>query len=946
MDKNTVYWGNALKNPKYNKPKADTESLKVDGINDEVPLGQTMSGLDSSLESAAHADQLNRFHATQGHGYAAEQVNDGIDTIFGRDAKIVGNDNAKNGADRMVDGQFIQTKYCQDARTSVNAGFENGGQGSYRYLDKNGNPMQLEVPSDQYDEAVRCMEQKIKEGKVPGVSDPKRAKDLIRKGHVTYAQAKAIAKAGTIESLTFDAAHGVVIGASALGISATITFAQAIWNGESVEKAVDQALIAGLQAGGAGFLIAVGTAQMARTGVNQVLMTPSIALVKVLPPPVRQALVNFLRTGAPIYGEAATRNLAKLMRSNVIASTVTIVVLSSGNIINYFRGRISAAQLMAEVSVLAAGIVGGYIGGAFLGALFGPLGAIAGGMIVGSLSSSAAQKLISEFHESDAEKMIEILQDSLQQLAPGYLLNQEEGLLVVEELRKLLNAEVLLCMFASKDQKLFADTLVEEAIHRVICCRAPISVPKCDEFTNGLARVFGSTSLEETKKAIPDDSEEGRITKQLSDMANGKGEKLSNEETRQLYSRLKALYAKRQSHIIGVQGESCLVQMNNEEVTYAKREKLINDSLQRIGEKLGEGRMKRQCSLIQKSNDLEEYKTELAVCIEQKITAYRNDTKKIDELTFQCISALAEVDNAKAELSSKGFLARFVGSITGSNHKLQNKINENQTLAQYALRETLRQLQKQNVMTLDLICAVNTKLNGLQMQVGQYGIYLKNLVDQKKQLVDQKKQQDRILINHERRLTKTEESIDLVQWGHTIRYQSLEGIDYKDLNQCQKLACLARDFLQKGNVTYEQDIATLKTAIDHLAINPDEMVSYYDTLKGIAVDDLARKKLWGKVNWQIYDSVDNVISFHTIGKICELQQANNPKIKIFCGIRNDITPEKACNQLVTAYIRRKDQCDVNTEVSFFDLVMDLEYNLRVLHEYMEENDLKLLNACK
>ena len=63
--------------------------------------------------------------------------------------------------------------------------------------------------------------------------------------------------------------------------------------------------------------------------------------------------------------------------------------------------------------------------------------------------------------------------------------------------------------------------------------------------------------------------------------------------------------------------------------------------------------MKRQSSLIQKSNDLEEYKTELAVCIEQKITAYRNDTKKIDELTFQCISALAEVDNAKAELSSK-----------------------------------------------------------------------------------------------------------------------------------------------------------------------------------------------------------------------------------------------------------------------------------------------------
>lgn len=353
--------------------------------------------------------------------------------------------------------------------------------------------------------------------------------------------------------------------------------------------------------------------------------------------------------------------------------------------------------------------------------------------------------------------------------------------------------------------------------------------------------------------------------------------------------------------------------------------------------------MKRQCSLIQKSNDLEEYKTELAVCIEQKITAYRNDTKKIDELTFQCISALAEVDNAKTELSSKGFLARFVGSITGSNHKLQNKINQNQTLAQYALRETLMQLQKQNVMTLDLICAVNTKLNGLQMQVGQYGIYQENLVDR---VNDTEKRQDKILINHERRLKKTEKSVDLLQWGHNIQYLNLDGKDYMELNQHQKLACLARDFFQKGNVTYEDDIATLKHAIHDLKIDRREMVSYYDTLKSITMDDLARKKLLGNVNWQNYDSVDNVISFHTIGKICELQQANNSKIKIFCGIRNDITPEKACNQLVTAYIRRKDQCDVNTEVSFFDLVMDLVYNLRVLHEYMEENDLKLLNACK
>lgn len=578
MSKDTIYFGNALKNPKYSQSKED---LKFETSDDDGKWGQTFAGLDSSLESAAHADQLNRFHARQGHGFAAEQANDGIDTLFGKDAKILGNDNAKNGPDRIVDGQYIQTKYCQNAQTSVDAAFKDGGQGAYRYRDLHGNPMQLEVPSDQYEEAVRCMERKIAEGKVPGVTDPQKARDLVRKGHVTYEQAKAIAKAGTIESLTFDAAHGIVIGASALGISATITFAQALWNGESVQTALDQALIAGFKAGGAGFLIAVGTAQLARTGVNQVLMTPSITVVKVLPPPVRHALVNFFRNGAPIYGGAATNNLAKLMRSNAIASTVAIVVLSSGNIINFFRGRMSAGQLMAEVGVLSSGILGGGIAMAIGGVLFAPLGGIAlllgtaaSGIIGGTLSSSAVQELISKFHESDAQKMSKILEESFRELAEAHLLNQEEGLLALEELRKLIGAEELLCMFASDDRKLFADTVVKTAIDSVIKHRAKIFVPKN----------FG-----EPEKTVYDHAEEDDITKRLRalDFESGKGESLSNKERSGLYTRLKALYAKRQSYINGAAGVSCLMQMKKDEVLYAEREKLINDQLQRLEEELG-----------------------------------------------------------------------------------------------------------------------------------------------------------------------------------------------------------------------------------------------------------------------------------------------------------------------------------------------------------------------
>ena len=249
------------------------------------------------FDIAAHNDRLNRFNCHQGHGYAAEQGNDLYDRIVGHDAQILGDDNAKNGADRLVDGKLIQTKYCQTARASIDAGFKNG---EYRYIDSNGNPMQLEVPSDQYDEAVKIMGKKIQEGKVPNYDDPKKASDLVRKGNITLSQATNLAKAGTIESLTFDAVNGAVIGTSAAGISATIMFARAIWNGEDINSALDIAVFSGLQAGGIAFITSLVSAQLTKTTLNTILLKPSVELVKALPTSLRNNLLITMRSGAPI----------------------------------------------------------------------------------------------------------------------------------------------------------------------------------------------------------------------------------------------------------------------------------------------------------------------------------------------------------------------------------------------------------------------------------------------------------------------------------------------------------------------------------------------------------------------------------------------------------------------------------------------------------------------
>lgn len=65
-----------------------------------------------------------KFHSRQGHGFAAERANNLFDKLTGHDAKIVGDDNAKNGADRVVDGVNIQSKYCATGKRCINECFE------------------------------------------------------------------------------------------------------------------------------------------------------------------------------------------------------------------------------------------------------------------------------------------------------------------------------------------------------------------------------------------------------------------------------------------------------------------------------------------------------------------------------------------------------------------------------------------------------------------------------------------------------------------------------------------------------------------------------------------------------------------------------------------------------------------------------------------------------
>lgn len=440
--------------------------------------------------------------AERGHGIAAEKANYLHDKLTGKDAKIVGGNNAKNGADRLVNGVQIQTKYCSSGSKCVAECFDESGQ--FRYWNQQGTPMEIEVPADKYDDAVKAMSDRIRKRQLRGVSDPEQAKEIIRKGHFTYEQARLIAKAGTIESLTYDAANGIKLAGTAAGLSAAITFAVAMWNGDDFDVALEAACYSGLKVGGIAWVSSILAAQLGRTGVEQSLRGTTDWVVQKVGPKAASWIATGLRSGNALYGAAAMNHVSKLLRGNFVTAAITTVVLSTADLYRLFDGRISGAQLFKNVSTTAAGVAGGVGGwqagaaaGAALGSAVPVLGTAAGaviGGVIGSLAGgmaaqTASKAVLDQFIEDDAKEMSRILESVFVEQAQLFLLGKAEADLFLDALKATDLPDLLRRMYASPDRELFARQFLVPMVESVIHSRRRIALPSDEQLLKGVGKL-------------------------------------------------------------------------------------------------------------------------------------------------------------------------------------------------------------------------------------------------------------------------------------------------------------------------------------------------------------------------------------------------------------------------------------------------------------------------
>ncbi|WP_210132873.1 hypothetical protein [Staphylococcus sp. GDH8C126P] len=466
------------------------EELKINGkVNNAInsQFGSMtismMDDLNNSQINARFSETLYKkndkftgdYVKAKGHGVAGEHAGNAFDKIKFKNAKGLGHDNSKDGADRVVNGKLIQTKYCKSAKDSINSVFRTvDKKQTAKYIYKLGNKqrmMIIEVPKDQYDEALKEMARKIKGGAVPNESDPNNSKKYVKKGALTYNQAQ-IAQTSIFDSkahsqyvnskgekqvatftqkLKYSAGIDFIDGAGSAIPGSIISSVWVYWlcrtNGQDVKNSFKNASIAFLKPvtySGFTYMLA---AQFAGSQVGK---------------KIGQAVIN--TKIASKYVKNTQKNATKFVSGGTIV--VLNAALSFGpDVYDVLKGRISHKQLVKNTVTTSVGMAGGMI----VGTLFNPgLGSIIGATIGGTISSYTAKKIADILLEDDAVEMIKIAKEEFIEIVIMSGVEREEFEYILKEtfLHKNFN-KLLKIMFASENPRNFIRDIYNELLIKV-----------------------------------------------------------------------------------------------------------------------------------------------------------------------------------------------------------------------------------------------------------------------------------------------------------------------------------------------------------------------------------------------------------------------------------------------------------------------------------------------
>lgn len=353
----------------------------------------------------------------------------------------------------------------------------------------------------------------------------------------------------------------------------------------------------------------------------------------------------------------------------------------------------------------------------------------------------------------------------------------------------------------------------------------------------------------------------------------------------------------------------------------------------------------KQNELLIRRDGLEpiEDKHELDLAIEKTIEQYKQNSSQIARLTVDSVTSLAVAEARTNELENQGFMKRAFNNLTGKNKKLKSSISYSQRKAQYAAQQTLSKLAEQNLLTFDVLTAVNSKLNAYIISNSKemnelYSILLQFIKETRGSLLRAENQ-----FNH------LNQRIELLRWAQTIEYATFEGANYTELDIPQKMFCLVSDFyiLSKGEWD-TTDLLLIKSILKDLEVDSSGLIDFENVLEAFIHSHTTQEMMKNLVDMDKlrYFSPLEVPLIYGIYKANSLVNQERYIVKTL--LENIDTPLESksdfilIKELSSNYILTTAYRNPKIEQSIFELINELLLEIKVINNVIIDEPEPLL----
>ena len=325
-------------------------------------------------------------------------------------------------------------------------------------------------------------------------------------------------------------------------------------------------------------------------------------------------------------------------------------------------------------------------------------------------------------------------------------------------------------------------------------------------------------------------------------------------------------------------------------------------------------------------------KAEIESVIDKTIVAHKSNRSEMIKFTMESIPCLTVSEARANELSNQGLGTRLWNGLTGKNQKIRAEIDRNYAKSQWASQQMIQKLAEQNLLTFDMVTAVNNKLNTIVVEIdSEINQIYQTMIAFFKQIRSD-------IIKMEGRMEKLERNVELLNWNATIEYQMYDGVEYTELPEIEKIVCISNDFFNRTKGEWSTgDLMLLKSTLAELGLAVKSNISIKDFYQYMIGKTSLIDRLFEEISLEGMN-VTETYEAPLVKGIEKLTKINGEEKYVYETIvvqlqALDVPCEKRNLQLsiIQQYLFHIASFNLDVEINLFDFVVGLLIDLQMIN---------------